>query len=62
MDLEKLREVAEGLQQAEDEFLGRIERYPQLIKEPDAVDIMHRMRTAIVNLSAATQPAADPKS
>ena len=58
MDQEKVTEVTEQLERAEDDFLRLVERFPHLIKEPEAFEIIRTMRHAIVVLASATRPSS----
>ena len=56
MKAEKLHEVTDRLERAEDDFFHLIERYPHLMKEPQTVEIIHEMQIAISDLRLAGGP------
>jgi hypothetical protein len=56
MDVDKVAGATEQLERAEDSFLCLIERFPHLIKEPDAIDVLQTLRTAIGDLSSLRRP------
>ena len=58
MDQCMINAVKERLARAEDDFLALVERFPHLIKEPEAFEIIRTMRDVIVVLASATQPSS----
>ena len=57
MEAEKLHEVTDRLERAEDDFFNLIERYPHLMKEPQTVEIMQEMKIVISDLRTASLPS-----
>ena len=58
MDRDTVDAVREELARVEDDFLHLVERFPHLIKEPEAIEIIRTMRHVIVDLASATPPSS----